>query len=119
MPNRCVAAGCSKIPADGVSLFKFPKDPGLFDIWAKQVQRTRQNWTQTHESVLCSDHFVDDCFECAPDLKTELGFKVQHKKVLKPDAVPSFFVRSVTVESAGGLIILCEMDTLRNREMAK
>ncbi|XP_070545819.1 zinc finger protein 37-like isoform X3 [Ptychodera flava] len=97
MPHRCVAAGCSNSPGKRVSLFKFPRDPRLFEIWVKQVRRTRQNWTPTRSSVLCSDHFEAASFEIAPVLKAALGFKVQHRRVLKPNAVPSIFIRSVAV----------------------
>ena len=37
MVVKCVAAGCSRTHSDGVSLFKFPKDPAR-----------RQEWTLTH-----------------------------------------------------------------------
>ena len=40
MGKRCVAAGCSNMNGDGVSLFRFPRDPALRAQWNKQVQRT-------------------------------------------------------------------------------
>uniref|UniRef100_UPI00358F5049 uncharacterized protein n=1 Tax=Myxine glutinosa TaxID=7769 RepID=UPI00358F5049 len=94
MPSRCVAAGCSNCPSETVSVFKFPKDVKLRDIWTKQVQRTRAKWMPTSSSVLCSEHFERHCFNEIPQLKASLGFAVQHKRVLIPSAVPSIFVRS-------------------------
>ena len=40
MVNRCVAAGCSNTPSEGISLYKFPTDPRLREKWVKQVRRT-------------------------------------------------------------------------------
>ena len=91
MVKRCVAAGCCNTYGDGVSLFTFPKDPGLRAQWTKQVQRTRAEWAPTKYSVLCSDHFKADCFEIGPSIAFQLGIKRTRK--LKPGAVPSIFVR--------------------------
>ena len=52
MVKRCVAAGCSNTNADGVSLFKFPKDEKLRALWIKQVRRFRAEWTCTEYSVM-------------------------------------------------------------------
>uniref|UniRef100_A0A3P9NPE5 THAP-type domain-containing protein n=1 Tax=Poecilia reticulata TaxID=8081 RepID=A0A3P9NPE5_POERE len=57
MPSRCIAAFCSNTREDGVSLFRFPKEPELLSKWVKQVRRTRENWKPTQTSVLCSEHF--------------------------------------------------------------
>ena len=94
MPNRCVAAACGNMPSDSVSLFRFPKEPHLCDLWTRQVQRTRGNWKPTSASVLCSEHFSVDCFDDIPSLKASLGFAVQRKRVLKSTAVPSIFKRN-------------------------
>lgn len=91
MPTRCVAAWCSNTHSDGVSLFRFPRDPVLKEQWVKQVQRTRAQWKPSESSVLCSKHFTDDCFEVAYDLATQFGIKKTRK--LKPGAVPSLFLR--------------------------
>jgi len=93
MPIRCVAAGCSQYPSDTVSLQIFPKDEKLRKQWTKQVQRTRDKWSPTPSSHLCSDHFTEDCFEARPLLKESFGFKVKQKRILKPGAVPTVFKR--------------------------
>ncbi|KAF3847117.1 hypothetical protein F7725_020145 [Dissostichus mawsoni] len=93
MPSRCVAANCSNTNKDGVSLFKFSKELSLRSQWTAQVQRTRQGWSPSTSSVLCSAHFTESCFDNKPLLKESLGFNVQHKVILLPDAIPSLFKR--------------------------
>ena len=73
--RQSVAAGCSNTNADGVSLFKFPKDEKLRALWIKQVRRFRAEWTCTEYSVLCSEHFSDECFEVESKLAAEFGMK--------------------------------------------
>ncbi|XP_077390734.1 peroxynitrite isomerase THAP4-like isoform X2 [Festucalex cinctus] len=94
MPCRCVAGFCSNRREDGVSLFRFPRDVGLHEKWTKQVQRTREKWTPTPTSVLCSAHFEEESFDPLPALKQSLGYNVQHKRVLLPTAVPTLFPKS-------------------------
>ena len=92
MGKRCVAAGCSNTNADGVSLFRFPRNPSLRAQWNKQVRRTRADWKDaTDYSVLCSDHFTTDCFE--EDSYIAAQFGITKRKRLKPDAVPTVFHR--------------------------
>ncbi|XP_037837688.1 lethal(3)malignant brain tumor-like protein 2 isoform X2 [Kryptolebias marmoratus] len=85
MPYHCVAFGCGKTLEDGVTLFKFPKDPDEFRKWEKQVQRMRPWWAATPYSHLCSDHFGKEYFE-SKLLPTE-ALK------LRPGAAPTVFVR--------------------------
>ncbi len=84
MPYHCVAYGCGKTTEDGVTLFKFPKDPEEFRKWEKQVQRTRAQWVATPNSYLCSEHFGKEYFE--PRLSPG-ALK------LRPGAAPTVFVR--------------------------
>ena len=94
MGKRCVAAGCSNTNADGVSLFRFPRNPSLRAIWNKQVQRTRAYWKDATEySVLCSEHFTSDCFEEDSFIAAQFG--IAKRKRLKPDAVPTVFHRPI------------------------
>ena len=100
MGRRCVAAGCSNTHSDNVSMHKFPQDPELRLKWEKQVQRTREQWSATENSFLCSDHFEADCFEVDSLLAKQMGLK--KRKRLKPDAVPTIFVRHVPPKQAAG-----------------
>ncbi|CAG5910309.1 unnamed protein product [Menidia menidia] len=84
MPYHCVAYGCGKTPEDGVTLFRFPKDPAEFRKWEKQVQRTRTKWVATTTSHLCSEHFGKEYFETRPPTAA---------LKLRPGAAPTIFVR--------------------------
>ena len=75
MVKCCMAAICSNTNVDGVSLFIFLKDPSLHTPCIKSVQRYRAEWTNTAYSVLCSEHFEDQCFE--PQSKIAASFDMK------------------------------------------
>ena len=92
MIKRCVATGCSNTYKDGVSLFQFPRDPALRKQWTKEVQRTRANWQgPSDNSILCSKHFTNDCFE--EDTAIAARFGIEKRRRLKSNAVPTVFQR--------------------------
>ncbi|XP_071318567.1 lethal(3)malignant brain tumor-like protein 2 isoform X4 [Trachinotus anak] len=92
MPYHCVAYGCGKTSEDGVTLFKFPKDPEEFRKWEKQVQRTRTQWVATPNSHLCSEHFGKEYFEPRPPAGS---------LKLRPGAAPTVFVRPLCSSCSG------------------
>ena len=102
MPKRCVAANRSNTIADGVSLFRFPRDAARCRQWVLQVKRTRARWdfpaVYNASCVLCSDHFEADCFDPSSSVKLSVGYDLQHKRVLLDTAVPTIFVRTVTLK---------------------
>ncbi|XP_062511813.1 THAP domain-containing protein 10-like [Corticium candelabrum] len=101
MVKRCVAAGCSNSHSDQVSLFSFPQDPVLRKRWTEAVQRTRDKWNwPSRYSVLCSDHFTEDCFETDHLLASSFG--IARRARLKPDVVPTHFVRANLRTGASG-----------------
>ena len=102
MGKKCVVAGCSNKHSDGVSLFLFPADENLRRQWTKQVQRTRACWKgPTENSCLCSNHFTEDCFDPSSLTASRLGLK--RKLLLKPNAIPTVFIRSlVSSKSSSG-----------------
>ena len=76
MVKNSVAANCSNTYGHGVSLFKFPKDRALCQIWIKNIQKTRANWDDPSEhSVLCSQHFESSCFEVDSELAAQMGIQ--------------------------------------------
>ena len=102
MPKRCVAANCSNTIADGVSLFRFPRDAARRRQWVLQVKRTRARWdfpaVYNASCVLCSDHFEADRFDPSSSVKLSVGYDLQH--VLLDTAVPTIFARTVTLKEA-------------------
>ena len=97
MVKRCVAAGCSNTYAQNVSLFCFPRDPALRKRWTRELQRTRDQWSgPTEHSVLCSDHFKEDCFETETLLAPKFG--ISRKPRLKPNAVPTIFTKQPAMQ---------------------
>ena len=89
MGRRCIVAGCSNTTKVGVSLHKFPSDGRIRKQWISEVKKTRVDWKKPSAySLVCSDHFTEDCFE---RMAEKLGLK--RKRVLKPDAVPTIFSR--------------------------
>ena len=95
MPRRCVAAGCDSVGGKGCSLHKFPQDEAIKKKWIKAVKQQRSNWDgPSSYSLLCSKHFMDDCFVTEGVwFRDELG--MQTPKHLKSDAVPTIFAKSV------------------------
>ena len=104
MLKRCVAANCSNTIADGVSLFRFPRDAARRRQWVLQVKRTRARWgfpaVYNASCVLSSDHFEADCFDPSSSVKLSVGYDLQHKRVLLDTAVPTIFARTVTLKEA-------------------
>lgn len=92
MPKECVVGGCSNMPKDGVSFHSFPKDDDLRRVWVKAVESTRKFWKgPSKHTVICSDHFEDDCFEQTYKIKMSLG--IPAKRTLVTGAVPTIFQR--------------------------
>ena len=94
MVKRCVAAGCSNAHSECVSLFKFPTDSILRRKLEKQVQRTRARWKAAEHSILCRDHFNEDCLDVHRALAFQFGMNKRRR--LKPEAVPTIFHRLST-----------------------
>ena len=67
------------------------------------MQRTPADWRDaTDYSVLCSEHFTNDCFEEASIIAAQFG--IQKRRHLKPGAVPTIFNRPIaTMASEGSL----------------
>ena len=104
MPKPCVAANCKNTTDNNkdVSFHKFPKDEKQQAEWIRQVKRTRAQWDgpTSDFTFVCSDHFTEDCYERAPQIKTDLGWNVKRKRILQKDAVPTIFLCPETSHSA-------------------
>ncbi len=91
----CVAFGCTN-STNGRSMFIFPKDKKLRDLWTKKVNR--KNWTPSAYSRLCDGHFEEECFEIKPSLARTIGYEQKGLR-LKKGSIPTIF-RKKTQELA-------------------
>ncbi|XP_063242354.1 zinc finger protein 70-like isoform X3 [Bacillus rossius redtenbacheri] len=93
---QCVACGCNNQPCiareDGqqeeneeeskVTFHRFPKDAARRAAWIQAVHK--KNWSPTTNSVLCSDHFTEDCFDRIS------SFMVRMREYAVPSVFPAF-----------------------------
>ena len=87
MTKRCIMAGCSNTPKDGVSLHLFPRDEKVQQMWTPKVKLARANWSGPSEtSVVCSAHFKEDDFI---DTRLYSLFGMPKRRLLKSSAVPT------------------------------
>lgn len=78
----CVAWNCPNNSANypDTAFHKFPLDrPPLLELWTRNVNRPAP-WAPTADSVLCSDHFAERCFE-----------RSGRTTWLRSDALPTIF----------------------------
>ncbi len=99
---KCVAPGCKSgydsnrddDKKEGISLFRFPKDPGILQMWLRAIPRDQ--WEPSQNSRVCSRHFNDsDYVQASTDTNTSRKRKNPDGDLvlrrLKDDAVPSIF----------------------------
>ena len=72
----------------GISYHKIPKDKRLCEAWLARIHRVNPH--DIDNLCICLGHFTPDCFERTLDLVP--GYRKRPK--LKPEAVPSKFLRS-------------------------
>ncbi|XP_063242342.1 zinc finger protein 358-like isoform X2 [Bacillus rossius redtenbacheri] len=84
MVTSCCAINCTERHVKGgkVTFHKFPKDAARRAAWIEAVHR--KNWTPTKNSMLCSDHFTEDCFD-----RTSLSV-VRLREYAVPSVFPTF-----------------------------
>ncbi|KAJ8048467.1 THAP domain-containing protein 10 [Holothuria leucospilota] len=84
MPRRCVVGGCSNIP-DGrgrISVHRFPKAKRMRKIWINFVNNTRSDFACTDNSVICSNHFTEECFDPSFAVKLQFGLDSRGRTLL-------------------------------------
>lgn len=103
MVNKCVAVSCNSGYASSssssttsgfkVTFHRFPKDTILRRKWLSRL--SRENFTPSSHSRLCSRHFVDsDFMTCRNDSnrsRSSAKSATPKRRLLKSDAVPSVF----------------------------
>lgn len=85
MPGRrCVVQGCNNTPnlEGGISVHISPKNKSARDKWARFVRTHRANFNPQGRFMVCSEHFVEECFE------RSLHFEGS-QRTLRPGSVPS------------------------------
>ena len=71
--------------SQNVSLFTFLTP---IERWTSQVQRMRAGCSgPTATSYLCSNHFMENCFNDSSVMAAKLG--IEKRKTCKPDALPT------------------------------
>ncbi|KAL1490193.1 hypothetical protein ABEB36_012926 [Hypothenemus hampei] len=91
----CVACGCSSTAgrkAIGLTFHNFPKDAKRREFWIKFVKKP--DWVPNKRSLLCSNHFVEECFN-----RTS---KVQVR--LRPTALPTVEVSRLKYVKSSNLV---------------
>lgn len=93
--SRCCVAGCSRyqLSSPGVIFHSFPADTERRKLWTDAVHRSdsgKPPLSPTARLLICSDHFLPECYERDLHLFADAGFSTKYAK-LKPDAVPSIF----------------------------
>ena len=87
MPEHCVVYGSNNTSSSkkGISLYHIPywEDnrpvaKGRRKKWLDFIRRKRDKWTPGFGSIICSEHFTEDCFEYGS--YTVLKYKVSRLK---------------------------------------
>jgi len=71
----------------GVCMFRFPKDPKLKKTWV--IKCRRENYVVTKHSKVCEKHFEDSDFVVSRAFAASVGYDMNLRLQLKPDAVPT------------------------------
>ncbi|XP_054635170.1 uncharacterized protein si:dkeyp-75b4.8 [Dunckerocampus dactyliophorus] len=103
-PNPFPVLSLPASPTSQVIVHQPTVEDGFRQQWTKQMQRTRDRWTPTSTSLLCSDHFTDDCFEGSPSQEA-FGLKVNSRRHI--DVRQTVVVsqpQQVQVIAVGGLL---------------
>lgn len=83
--RTCAAYGCTnndiKPECAGKSFFKFPMTSEyILKAWLLNIRR--KDFVPNKTSLLCSDHFTEDCFRFE---------NFTNRRLLKPGAIPTIF----------------------------
>ncbi|KAK3100232.1 hypothetical protein FSP39_016728 [Pinctada imbricata] len=85
---RCSALNCTVRTGQGVSFFRYPKDPSRRKVWIHNVKR--KDFQPSKIAGLCERHFVDDDFKISRSFAESIGYELKELQ-LKESAVPTVF----------------------------
>ncbi|PIK47529.1 putative THAP domain-containing protein 10-like isoform X3 [Apostichopus japonicus] len=81
MPRRCIVDGCNNVSGKGISTYKLPTDKKIKELLVSFVNNTRSNFKRpTQHTVICSDHFDENCFSIATNLRQQFGFRASQAR---------------------------------------
>ncbi|XP_018315375.1 THAP domain-containing protein 1 [Mycetomoellerius zeteki] len=87
-----------------IKYFSFPKDPVLSNKWHQACGKKNIS----KYSRICSKHFSDACF--TKNLQQQLlGYSPSKTRKLRPDAIPTLHLRTVSNEGSSTAVVLDEI----------
>ncbi|XP_054712944.1 THAP domain-containing protein 2-like, partial [Uloborus diversus] len=96
MPDKCCVTGCKSNYDNSneyFSVFRFPKEPELRDIWIRKIPR--KNFVPSARSVVCEKHFADEDVIKFDELPNKDGTVTKIRRSipkLKTGAYPKIFL---------------------------
>ncbi|KAG0422599.1 hypothetical protein HPB47_001582 [Ixodes persulcatus] len=88
--SRCCVAGCSnyQLNSPGILFHRFPSDNERRKLWtdALYLWDPEKSLSPTARILICSDHFLPECYERNMRVLADSGFSTKYAK-LRPDAV--------------------------------
>ncbi|XP_070566030.1 uncharacterized protein [Ptychodera flava] len=106
MGRSCSIGWCTNNMSSEASLFRFPSDKVLRQLWSEVVKSTRADWDGPKMySFICSDHFDEDSYLYGSERHhhPRLQFGYRRRPRLKPNAVPTL---SLCTSNRGSTSIL-------------
>ena len=109
MPECCVVYGCNNTSSSkkGISLCHIPywKDNRQLvqsrrKKWLDFIRWKRDKWTPSFGSVVCSEHFTEDCFEYRSNTVEKYKVPKLKRDDIGITAVPSVLSKASEVETS-------------------
>ncbi|CAB4035271.1 THAP domain-containing 1-like, partial [Paramuricea clavata] len=108
MPERCVVYGCNNTASStkGISLYRIPYWDDSRQIarsrrkkWEDFIRRKRDKWLPSVSSVVCSEHFAQECFEYGSSTVEKYKIPKLKRDEVGVTAVPSLLPKATSLDS--------------------
>ena len=108
MPERCVVYGCNNTASStkGISLYRIPYWDDSRQIarsrrkkWEDFIRRKRDKWLPSESSVVCSEHFAEECFEYGSSTVEKYKIPKLKRDEVGVTAVPSLLPKATSLDS--------------------
>ena len=109
MPERCVVYGCNNTSSSkkGISLYHIPYWEDNRPVaksrrkkWLDFIRRKRDKWTPSFGSVVCSEHFTEDCFAYGSDTVEKYKVPRLKRDEIGITAIPSVLSKASEDETS-------------------